>query len=127
MLAEARGSKTNAHLAITDATGDSAIIEYIGGKLVVHHGHEYRVMTNDSSYDQQLAMLAQQDFTKPTSDTVVSGNVNPRDRFARASYFLASLSKAERQLHGAAGGAIARNVWVPFGALYKGFGIYNTE
>src|SRR4051794_36498869 len=30
------------HLAINDATGDSAIIEYIGGKVKVHHSRDYQ-------------------------------------------------------------------------------------
>src|SRR5262249_25966868 len=35
--AEARGHKATVHLAIEDASGDSAIIEHIHGKPVVHH------------------------------------------------------------------------------------------
>ncbi len=34
------------HLSLSDATGDSAIIEYIDGKQVIHHGRQYQVMTN---------------------------------------------------------------------------------
>ena len=34
------------HMAISDATGDSAIFEYLDGKLVIHHGRQYVVMTN---------------------------------------------------------------------------------
>ena len=30
------------HLAVQDSSGDSAIIEYVKGKLVIHHGAEYR-------------------------------------------------------------------------------------
>ena len=44
------------HLAISDPSGDSAIFEYLGGKLVVHHGKQYHVMTNSPRYDQQLAL-----------------------------------------------------------------------
>jgi len=47
VMVEARGHKANFHLAIEDASGDSAIVEYIGGKRVVHHGRQYSVMTND--------------------------------------------------------------------------------
>ncbi len=31
------------HLALEDAAGDSAIIEHLDGKPVVHHGSQYRV------------------------------------------------------------------------------------
>lgn len=34
------------HLSISDATGDSAIVEYIGGRQVIHHSRQYQVMTN---------------------------------------------------------------------------------
>jgi penicillin V acylase-like amidase (Ntn superfamily) len=56
------------------------------------------------------------------------GNVNPRDRFARASYFLSMMPTPKTEREGVAGlFAIARNVSVPFGTPYKTFGIYNTE
>ena len=128
VMAEARGHKATVHLALEDASGNSAIIEYIGGKPVVHHGREYRIMTNDPTYDQQLALLKLQDFSKPRSDMPLPGNVNPRDRFQRAAYFLQMLPKPKSEREAVADMfAIARNVSVPFGAPYKDFGIYNTE
>ncbi len=51
VMVEAQGHKAFVHLALEDATGDSAIIEYIDGKPVVHHGSEFRIMTNDPTYD----------------------------------------------------------------------------
>jgi choloylglycine hydrolase len=128
VMVEANGHKATVHLAMEDASGDSAIIEYIGGKPVIHHGRQYKIMTNDPTYDEQLALLAKQDFSKPTSDTPLPGNVNARDRFARAAYYSALLPKPKNDREAAASIlAIARNVSVPFGAPYKGFGIYNTE
>ncbi|HEY0220413.1 MAG TPA: linear amide C-N hydrolase [Afipia sp.] len=128
IMAEANGHKANVHLAMEDASGDSAIIEYIGGKPVIHHGRDYRVMTNDPAYDEQLALLKTLDFSKPTSDMPLPGNVNPRDRFQRASYYLSMFPEPKQQREGVASMfAIARNVSVPFGAPYKGFGVYNTE
>lgn len=128
VMVETHGHKSNVHLAIEDATGDSAIIEYIDGKPVVHHGRDYTVMTNDPAYDEQLALLATQDFSNPSSDMPLPGNVNPRDRFARATYYRNLLPTPANEREAAAGIlAVARNVSVPFGAPYKGFGIYNTE
>jgi len=46
------------HMAISDPTGDSAILEYVKGKLVVHHGRQFQVMTNSPTFDQQLALNA---------------------------------------------------------------------
>jgi penicillin V acylase-like amidase (Ntn superfamily) len=128
IMVEAHGRKATVHLALEDASGDSAIIEYIDGKPVVHHGRDYRVMTNDPSYDQQLALLKSLDFSKPSSDMPLPGNVNPRDRFQRASYYLSMVPIPKSEREGVASIlAIARNVSVPFGAPYKNFGVYNTE
>lgn len=125
---EANGHQANVHMAIEDAGGDSAIIEYITGKMVIHHGSRYRIMTNDPTYDEQLALLKAQDFSKPSSQMSLPGNVNPTDRFARAAYYLAMLPEPKSEREAVAGVlAIARNVSVPFGAPYKSFGIYNTE
>jgi penicillin V acylase-like amidase (Ntn superfamily) len=128
IMAEAHGHKANVHLAIEDAGGDSAIIEYLGGQPVIHHGRQYTLMTNDPTYDQQLELLKQHDFSKPSSDTPLPGNVKPADRFQRAAYFAAMLPEPKSEREAVASMfAIGRNVSVPFGAPYKGFGIYNTE
>ena len=91
------GHEANVHLALEDSSGDSAIIEYIGGRPAVHHGRDYRVMTNDPTYDQQLALLQKQDFSKPSSDMPLPGNVNPRDRFQRAAYYMALLPEPKNE------------------------------
>jgi penicillin V acylase-like amidase (Ntn superfamily) len=132
VMVEANGHKANVHLALEDASGDSAIIEYIGGKPVIHHGREFRVMTNDPSYDQQLVLLKQieatSDFAHPSSNTPLPGNVSPPDRFQRASYYAAVLPEPANEREAIASMfAIMANVSVPFGAPYKGFGVYNTE
>lgn len=128
VLAEARGVQSTVHVAVEDATGDSAILEYIAGELVVHHGPEFTVMTNDPDYDRQLDLVGQYDFSAPTSDTPLPGNVNPRDRFARATYFSRLLPEPADERHAVASLlAVARNVSVPFGAPYKNVGIYDTE
>ena len=48
------GRAASVHIALSDPTGDSAIFEYLGDKLVVHHGPQYKVMTNSLPYDQQI-------------------------------------------------------------------------
>lgn len=128
VMAEARGRQGTVHLALEDASGDSAIVEYVAGERRVHHGREYRVMTNDPTYDEQLALLKEQDFSKPSSDMPLPGNVNARDRFQRAAYYAALLPEPKDERAAIAGIlAVIRNTSVPFGAPYKGFGIYNTE
>ena len=120
VMMEARGTKATVHLALEDAAGDSAIIEHLDGKPVVHHGPQYRVMTNDPTYDEQLRLLAGLDFSHPSDDMPLPGNVNPRDRFQRASYFSALLPEPRDEREAVAGVmAIARNASVPFGAPYS--------
>lgn len=84
------GRPANMHLAIADASGDSAIFEYVQGKLVIHHGKEYRVLTNSPTYDQQLAILA---YWKEAGGLMTSLPGTPRaaDRFVRASFLLDAL------------------------------------
>jgi choloylglycine hydrolase len=128
VMVEAHGHKATVHLAIEDASGDSAIIEFVKGERVVHHGREYRIMTNDPTYDEQLALLKKHDFSNPSSDTPLPGNVKATDRFQRAAYYAAMLPPPRSEREAVASVmAIARNVSVPFGAPYKGFGIYTTE
>lgn len=128
VMVEVRGFKATVHLAIEDASGDSAIIEYLEGKPVIHHGRQYQIMTNDPSYDEQLALLKKQDFSKPSMDLPLPGNVNPIDRFQRGVYYKAVLPEPKNEREAVAGVmAIARNVSVPFGAPYHQFGVYNTE
>ncbi len=128
VMAETHGHQASVHLAIEDATGDSAILEYIEGELVVHHGREFQIMTNDPSYDEQLALLKTRDFSQPSSDTPLPGNVKATDRFQRTAYFAAMLPEPKDERQAVASTlAIVRNASVPFGAPYQKFGIYNTE
>lgn len=86
------GAKASLHLSISDASGDSAIFEYIGGKLVIHHSPKYKVMTNSPAYDKQLALNA---YWKEIGGlTFLPGTNRAADRFARASFLLEALPKA---------------------------------
>lgn len=128
VMAETRGIQATVHFAIEDSSGDSAIIEFIDGKMNVHHGPEFIVLSNAPPYDEQLALLAKQDFSKPSSWLPLPGNVNAVDRFQRATYFEAQLPKPKSEREAVASMfAIARNVSVPFGAPHDEFGLYNTE
>ena len=80
------GVEGKIHLSISDASGDSAIFEYLDGKLVIHHGRQYQVMTNSPSYDQQLAL---NEYWKQIGGTVMlPGTHRAADRFARASFYI---------------------------------------
>ena len=130
LMVEHEGIKATVHLAIEDATGDSAIIEYIhGGKKAVYHSRGYRIMTNDPSYDQQLANRATYNFDNATRQTPIPGNTDAKDRFIRADYYRQWLPEPKNTREAiTAILAIARNVSVPFGAPNRAPGsLYNTE
>ena len=85
------GSPAHGHLAISDATGDSAIFEYIGGKLIIHHGPQYTVMTNSPEYAQQLAINRYWEGVGGTA--FLPGTSRAADRFARASFGINSVPR----------------------------------
>jgi len=78
------GAPTALHLAISDATGDSAILEYVDGELTIHHGKQYVVMTNSPIYSQQLALNAY--WANIGGLKFLPGTNSAADRFARASF-----------------------------------------
>lgn len=129
IMVEHDGMKASVHMAIEDASGDSAIIEYVAGKSLVYHGREHRIMTNDPPYDEQLANRAKYNFDGATRQTEIPGNVDPRHRFVRADYYRQMLPEPKTEREAIAGIlAIARNVSVPFGAPNNTPGsLYNTE
>lgn len=77
------------HLALDDAGGDSAVIEYVGGEPRVHHDGSYAVMTNSPPFDQQLAHLRR--YQGFGGDQPLPGTSEAADRFVRASYCLEHL------------------------------------
>lgn len=85
------GSPAQLHLSISDASGDSAIFEYIDGALVIHHGKQYTVMTNSPIFEKQLALEAY--WQSIGGIAFLPGTIRPADRFARASYFLTAIPK----------------------------------
>jgi len=106
------GHAATGHLALSDATGDSAILEYLDGELVVHHGADFTVMTNDPTYDQQLALCVYWD--EVGGDAMLPGTERPADRFIRAQYYLdGSTSTGDAAIGLAEVFAIVRNVSVP--------------
>jgi penicillin V acylase-like amidase (Ntn superfamily) len=85
------GADAKLHLALSDATGDSAIFEYVGGKLVIHHGKQYTVMTNSPIYDEQLALNR---YWQQIGGLVfLPGTNRAADRYARASFLIDAIPK----------------------------------
>lgn len=102
------------HLSVADASGDSAIIEYLDGKPVIHHGRKYQVMTNSPTYDEQLKLNAKWDDVDKNKD--LPGSIQSQDRFVRASYYLSKLPQTSDERQAVAGVfSVMRNVSVPWG------------
>jgi len=108
------GEAGTVHLSISDPSGDSAIFEYIDGKLTIHHDRAFQVMTNSPTYDKQLSL---NDYWKSIGGTVMLPGTNrAADRFARASFYInAAQQSANPREAVAAVFSVMRNVSVPRG------------
>ena len=107
------------HLAISDPSGDSAIIEYVAGKLSIHHGRDYTVMTNSPPFDQQLALNAY--WKGIGGDVMLPGTIRASDRFVRASYYVDALpNDATGSRAIAAVFSVVRNASAPLGISTPG-------
>lgn len=78
------------HIALEDATGDAAVVEFIEGEMVVYHGSAYTVLTNEPPLNQQLDNLKR--YRKFGGSLPWPGNVESEDRFVRGSAFLLTLN-----------------------------------
>jgi penicillin V acylase-like amidase (Ntn superfamily) len=102
------------HLSLSDATGDSAIVEYIGGKQIIHHDRKFQVMTNSPTFERQLAL---NEYWKNIGGTVfLPGTNRAADRFARASFYIKAIPQDETpDITIASVFSVIRNVSVPYG------------
>jgi choloylglycine hydrolase len=85
------GSPAQLHLSLSDPTGDSAVLEYIRGKLNIHHGKQFQVMTNSPAFDKQLALNSYWEDIGGLK--FLPGTNRAADRFARASFFVGAIPK----------------------------------
>ena len=102
------------HLSMSDASGDSAIVEYIDGRQVIHHDRAYQVMTNSPTFDEQLAINR---YWEQLGGTVMLPGTNrAADRFARAMFYVNAIPKSEDpDIAVASVFSVIRNVSVPYG------------
>lgn len=85
------GDLSPLHLSISDASGDSAVFEYIDGRLRIHHSEQYVVMTNSPIYEQQIIL---NEYWKQIGGlTFLPGTNRASDRFVRTSFLLNSIPK----------------------------------
>lgn len=102
------------HLSLSDASGDSAMFEYINGKLVIHHSRDYQVLTNSPSFDQQLAINTY--WQGIGGNVMLPGTNRAADRFVRAQFYINAIPKYHQaRLAASSVLSVMRNVSVPFG------------
>lgn len=108
------GFPTLVHMSLSDKSGDSAVIEYIGGKPKIYHDKRFTVMTNEPTYDKQIENLKQ--YRTFGGDKPLPGERTPTDRFVRAAYYANGLPQPASRAEGAAFMfSVIRNISVPFG------------
>lgn len=105
---------TTLHLSLSDALGDNAILEYINGKLIIHHHPTYTVMTNSPTFEQQLAINT---YWQDIPGTVMLPGTNrAADRFVRASYYINAIPQTnDIRVAIASVFSVIRNCSVPYG------------
>lgn len=126
---DGQGLELGTHMAIEDATGDSAVFEHVNGTLQVYHsGTEALVMTNEPPFNQQRELLAEYE---PWGGSIIlpdnlPGSVASEDRFVRLEYYLSYTPDPDNEAEAVANVlSLISATNVPFGAPYNG-GVYPT-
>jgi penicillin V acylase-like amidase (Ntn superfamily)/Tol biopolymer transport system component len=114
------GYATGLSFSIEDATGDSAVVEYIDGVAQISHGAGFCVTANTKLTEAKVLLDAYNfNFTNTTRSVPVPGNTSSVDRFIRASYYRGLLDHvAPRNALEARAAvmSVMRNVSDPIGA-----------
>lgn len=108
------GSAATLHMALSDATGNCAVIEYSDGNLQISKGPQYRVLTNAPFFTKQLAV---NEYWEGVGGLhMLPGTNRSSDRFARASFYNSLLKPGLSHRDGLAGVfGVIRNCAVPMG------------
>lgn len=108
------GRQATVHVSLSDATGDSAIIEFVDGEMVIHHSRAYQVMTNEPTYERQLAVLEYWQNINPRE--FLPGTVRASDRFVRAHFYVNAVVQSEDpRIAAASVFSVIRQTSVPWG------------
>ncbi|MGY6554195.1 MAG: linear amide C-N hydrolase [Wenzhouxiangella sp.] len=108
------GRAATVHVSMSDASGDSAIIEFVDGEMVIHHSREFQVMTNEPTYERQLAVLEYWQGVNPRE--FLPGTVRATDRFVRAHFYInAVVQSADARIAAASVFSVIRQTSVPWG------------
>ncbi len=87
------GTVSALHWGITDATGQSAILEFDNGKVRVYDMGDYRAMTNDPNWPAMRAIIDY--WEKIGGQNMLPGTVTSPSRCVRANYFAHHVEKVD--------------------------------
>lgn len=113
------GTVSQLHWALTDASGDTMVIEYDNGNVRLYRGRDLLVLTNDPGLTQMQAINAYWEGVGGVH--MLPGTVRSADRFVRGSFFIRHVPD---NLSGttavAALSTVMANVSVPYGYTVQG-------
>ncbi len=113
------GRAATVHVSLSDASGDSAVIEFVNGAMTVWHDRSYQVMTNEPTFDRQLAILQYWQGVNPRE--FLPGTVRATDRFVRAQFYInAVVQSADPRIAAASVFSVIRQTSVPWGISIEG-------
>ncbi|EHU9443360.1 linear amide C-N hydrolase [Vibrio vulnificus] len=99
------GMALKGHYSLQDASGDSAILQFINGQWQIHHGEQYDVMTNSPEYAKHLENWEK---AKPTAQSdynakfELPGNIESSQRFVWNKYMKSQLTEPSSYTNGLA-------------------------
>lgn len=107
------GTQSALHWGITDATGASAVVEFVDGVINIYEGQDIPMLTNDPRYPDMLAINAY--WVKKGGVNTLPGTVSSPDRFVRGSFFQSHVEKTgDADLGASITRSIVFNVSVPY-------------
>lgn len=107
------GTTSTLHWGVTDATGASAVLEFVDGHLNIYEGQDMPVLTNEPPYPDMLAINSY--WQSVGGQNMLPGGVRSSDRFVRASFFDDSVEHTNDEAVGLTViRSILNNVSVPY-------------
>lgn len=113
------GRAATVHVSMSDASGDSAIVEFVDGEMTIWHDRDYQIMTNEPTYERQLAIREYWEGVNPRE--FLPGTVRATDRFVRASFYINAVEQtADPRRAAASVFSVIRQASVPWGISIDG-------
>lgn len=107
------GTVSALHWAITDASGKTAIVEFVNGVINIYEGKDLCVLTNDPAYPSMQAINNY--WENVGGRNMLPGSVKSPDRFVRADYFIRHIKPtADAQLGLSITRSVLMTVSVPY-------------